>query len=248
MSMNCISYWLPLIEKIGLPVPRTLLIAMTPDAQRVIWTSEDGEEPDCEALAEWNAFIARLRSACETLGSPVFLRAGETSAKHSWKDSCFVTDFDTIPSHVFTIAKYCEMASALGLPYDVWAVREYLSGESYGVCPIYHDMPLRREYRFFADASGVICRHPYWPQAAIAQGGGPLSGADYAAFARLPEGPELARMDEIAAVAARACGGAWSVDLLDTDRGWVLTDMALAAQSYHWEGCPHNHHPHASKD
>ncbi len=30
---------------------------------------------------------------------------------------------------------------------------------------------------------------------------------------------------------------AFSVDLLPTKRGWMVTDMALARRSFHWEGC-----------
>ncbi len=33
--------------------------------------------------------------------------------------------------------------------------------------------------------------------------------------------------------------GAWSVDVLATRRGWVVTDMAEAGISYHWPECPH---------
>ena len=43
---------------------------------------------------------------------------------------------------------------------------------------------------------------------------------------------------EIAETASRVCGGSWSVDLLQTERGWFLTDMAEARSSYHWEDCP----------
>lgn len=32
---------------------------------------------------------------------------------------------------------------------------------------------------------------------------------------------------------------AWSVDVLETRRGWFVTDMAEAARSFHWPGCEH---------
>jgi hypothetical protein len=35
----------------------------------------------------------------------------------------------------------------------------------------------------------------------------------------------------------RQIEGEWSVDCLWTDRGWYVTDMAVAATSYHWPAC-----------
>ena len=32
-------------------------------------------------------------------------------------------------------------------------------------------------------------------------------------------------------------GGHWSVDILETERGWYVTDMALAPRSWHWPHC-----------
>ncbi len=44
--------------------------------------------------------------------------------------------------------------------------------------------------------------------------------------------------------------GDWSIDWLwTTDRGWVLTDMAVAEQSFHWldcEYCPKDQRKHPS--
>lgn len=31
-----------------------------------------------------------------------------------------------------------------------------------------------------------------------------------------------------------------SVDILDTEKGWFVTDMAEADKSFHWEGCPND--------
>ena len=40
---------------------------------------------------------------------------------------------------------------------------------------------------------------------------------------------------ELASQAGKACGGQWSVDLLETDRGWYITDMAEAVKSYGYD-------------
>jgi hypothetical protein len=44
-------------------------------------------------------------------------------------------------------------------------------------------------------------------------------------------------LDQIAIAAGAALGGAWSVDILETKRGWFVTDMAEAGKSWHWPGC-----------
>ena len=36
---------------------------------------------------------------------------------------------------------------------------------------------------------------------------------------------------------AFAGDGSWSVDVLETDRGWCVTDMAEAEGSFHWPEC-----------
>lgn len=49
---------------------------------------------------------------------------------------------------------------------------------------------------------------------------------------------------ELASRAGKAVGGAWSVDILETTRGypnrWYVTDMAVAEDSWHWPECPNS--------
>ena len=48
----------------------------------------------------------------------------------------------------------------------------------------------------------------------------------------------MAELRNLASAAGKAVGGEWSVDILETRRGWYITDMAEAYKSWHWEGCP----------
>lgn len=52
---------------------------------------------------------------------------------------------------------------------------------------------------------------------------------------------DLALLETASVGAVRACGyGEWSVDFaLDRAGKYWLIDMAMAADSYHWPGCPH---------
>jgi hypothetical protein len=97
-------------------------------------------------------------------------------------------------------------------------------------------MPVCREFRFFAEGGAVKCWHPYWPLKAMNEGGlaGDFPFGWYEEFCRLDD-PEPKRLAEIV---SGAVPGAWSVDILETKRGWYVTDMAQATQSFHWPECP----------
>jgi hypothetical protein len=94
-------------------------------------------------------------------------------------------------------------------------------------------MPLCREFRFFVADGEVRCSHPYWPTEAIEQG-----GASPALSVELARPENYGAAAELAQRVSRAIEGAWSVDILETKRGWFVTDMAEAEKSFHWEGCP----------
>ena len=50
----------------------------------------------------------------------------------------------------------------------------------------------------------------------------------------------MAELRNLASAAGKAVGGEWSVDILETRRGWYITDMAEAYKSWHWKDCPNN--------
>lgn len=232
-NKTCMSYWFPKIEAAGLPVPKTMLLTLPDDMARDIWSVFDGDEPS--GLAE--PFFAEIARAAESVGYPCFLRTGLTSGKHEWKRCCYLTKPEDIKQHVVNLIEFSELCDMMGLPSDVWAVREFLPTMPVGVCPYYGDMPICREFRFFVNDGALKCWHGYWPKFALERGGAVYQSRDfdYEAFCR-PD--DLAALTAVACAAGRAVGGgAWSVDLLETRRGWVLTDMAEADRSWHWEGC-----------
>lgn len=228
IDRTCMSFWFPQLEAAGLPVPRTIMVPMSHEAFRDVFRVFDGEEMQGDA----EPFFEAIKKAANEIGYPCFLRTGQTSAKHSWERSCFLPSADAITAHVIEIIEYSECVSLIGLPCNVWAVREMLPTKPLGVCPGFGNMPLCREFRFFVDGGEVRCWHPYWPKEAIEQGDG--DPALYDALAST-EGYEQAF--SLAHKAARAVPGAWSVDVLDTERGWYITDMAEAEKSYHAEDC-----------
>jgi hypothetical protein len=53
---------------------------------------------------------------------------------------------------VFNLAEHSECADILGVPWNTWAVREFLPTMPLEVCPNLCHMPVCREFRFFRTA------------------------------------------------------------------------------------------------
>lgn len=230
---TCLSYWFPKIEAAGLPVPKTTILTMPDDAFMDIYNLFDGKPMTGVA----QPFFDRLTAAADRMGYPCFLRTGHTSGKHEWGRTCFIASSDVVREHVIGIVYFSELAGIVGLPSKIWAVREFLPTIPHGRCPNYENMPLCREFRFFVRDGDVLCWHPYWPEEAMEQGGAVFDDPAYTheEFCALDDETPLR---EIASEAGRTVGGEWSVDLLETTRGWYLIDMAESHKSFHWEGCP----------
>lgn len=224
---TCLSYWFPKLQAAGLPVPRTTIVEMSDAAFRDVFRVFDGEN----MTGDSQPFFEALRSAADEIGYPCFLRTGQTSGKHDWERTCFVTEAKAIAQHVVNLIEFSECVQLVGLPCNVWAVREFLPTMPLGVCAYYRNMPVCREFRFFVNGGEIECQHPYWPQDSLEQGG---AGDCYEELCKVSDpGP----LRKLARAVGLAVGGRWSVDILETSRGWYVTDMAEADRSYHWEGC-----------
>lgn len=225
-----LSYWFPLIQSAGLPVPKTEIVLSTVDEEAALWRGLDGEDGDVSTLA------ARIREAALRLGgAPVFLRTDLTSAKHDWQKSCFVGDLARVERHIYAIAEFSACADFMGLSFDTWVVRELLSTEPVFTA-FWGHMPITREFRFFVKDGAIDHVQPYWPPDSI-------DGHTEDAWWRTKldrisglSSDERAQLGALTVRAGEAVGGFWSVDWLwTTDRGWVLTDMAEGERSFRWE-------------
>jgi hypothetical protein len=243
---NCLSYWFPRLQAGNVPVPKTEIISTEGcDLTQLL----DGNTPDGYDLFMW-----RMKDAVAHIGEPAFLRTGHTAVKHSWNRTCFLKSAADLANHV---AYLVDISVCFDLPTNVWAVRELLPTTPLITMPNYGDMPLVTEIRAFIRDGRKICAHPYWPMKAIFQGIQNRGGGLVAEEPPL-ESPErlvasqmfnksISANDPVAAndLAATVAAifkddGAWSVDMLKTKDGkFVVTDMAQAHRSFHWENCPH---------
>lgn len=249
MNKTCLSYWFPKLLDGGLPVPKTEIVKTNVDLVSLF----DGEDPE-----GWPAFLEEMKGAVRKIGLPCFLRTGQSSGKHRWKHTCHLTDVDLLPWHIASLVEWSHVVDFFGLAHDVWVVRELLPTKPLCVLPAYGDFPLVPEARCFVSDGKVSCWHPYWPEQAIREGfpyapmepGSQLVDEEaWEARRELPDNfAEIVRSahdlpaNEFLPLAQRVADvfkgdGAWSVDLLPTERGWFVTDMAEAKKSFHWEGC-----------
>lgn len=233
IDLNCLSYWFPKLKAAGIPVPETRIVKTDCDLLQLC----DGREP--KGVGD---LFRDIRAAAHSIGLPCFFRTGHTSGKHDWENTCCLTHVSAIPQHVYALVEFSAMAGMIGggLDTDVWAVREMLPVQP-RFTAFRGKMPITKEFRFFVKGDGqVVCHHPYWPPGSIQHASIPEDEwrVMLQAMSMFADEDEHFELTNLASNAAKAVGGpAWSVDLLKTDRGWYVTDMALAAQSFHWDGC-----------
>lgn len=230
---TCLSWWFPRIESAGLPVPKTKILRFDDvDAtRRDFFEAFDGKPLGPKAVR----FVQKMRNTiAEHFTFPVFLRTGQTSGKHEWESTCFVKDMDSVEHHMLMLIQFSEMADMMGLPWDVWVVREFLSLRHFGTMPEFLNMPLAPEWRLFVEDAKITHIQPYWPVRALVQGGVPLNRARELFMMQRKLGCPLG-LYKLSLKAAAACGQnlSWSVDWCETEKGeWILTDMAEAASSF----------------
>lgn len=233
--MNCLTHWFPVLEQIGMRVPKTLIVHRGDcDLLKLL----DGETPD-----GWDAFQERIEDAADQIGYPFFLRTGMTSHKHDWKDTCYVeieheasgSSYMRIKERVRNLVEFSAMANIAGDPlcYDFWCLRELIPTDP--VLTAFNGMPVGMEVRAFVKDGKTQCVHPYWPED-VFEHEPEGERAKAAALAELP-GNDSEVYDMIEYVAKHFVGH-WSVDmLLDKSGNWWCTDMALGDRSWHWPTC-----------
>lgn len=225
-----LTYWFPKLEEASLPVPKTRWFRMPKLAQEAIWSAFDNKDPSQEQQESLDQFTEQVAAAGDELGWPCFLRTDLTSGKHEWDGTCDARSRKNLHHRFINLAMYSEMAGFLGLPWETMVIREFLPTKPYGVCRAYGHMPICKEFRFFVQGGEVLGYQPYWPEEALEQGRAEYyNDFDYDEFSSTEDLDELITLARDASIAVP---GYWSVDILDTERGWFITDMAEGEHSY----------------
>lgn len=220
---NCISHWFPIIQAAGIHVPETIIVR----AEEELTPWAYGEPPACV-----NSFAQQVMEAADTIGYPCFLRSGQTSAKHSWRETCFLADRNEVGPQMYRIA---EFAAMVDLPTTCFAIRKLIPTSP--VFTAFHGhMPITREFRFFVLDGETIHWQPYWPPAAVEEGR-PSSTRwrEQIEVMNRFEGGEYVSLSTQSERIGKQIGGYWSIDWLQSSDGdWFCTDMAVGDASYMW--------------
>ncbi len=232
MNRNSALIWLPKIEALGLPTPKTIMVSY--DHNEFVAALECGDYIDPKPI------YAAVIKACEKIGWPCFVRTDLASAKHKGPCAYLADNPASVP---LVICRTVEDNEMKFWPYnhheppEAFLVREFLILDY--MFTAFHDLPIAREWRFFSDGKKVLCAHPYWPIEAFENWQINYRGWEKVLAEHHKKPLEFYYLSELAMKAARACGGEWSIDFAaDCIGNWFLIDMATAQDSWHWPGCP----------
>lgn len=210
MNQNSMCYWYPRASNLGVPTPTTLF---------------------CDLDSVSVAYFAKQ------LGFPCFLRTDLCSGKHDWKDSCFIPDEASIPSHVEKVLESNVRWQMLGIEPQAFVVREFLQLQTL-FNAFSGSMPINKERRYFVKDGDVLCSHPYWEVSTFNNHPARMAeGDDWKEKLEIlskRNAAEIFILDDYASRIGKAIGGEWSIDFAQDIHGkWWMLDMALAYNSYH---------------
>lgn len=236
-EQNSLMWWFPKLQAIdsdGIHLPKTHVIHSA--NIREICNIFDGKKS--ETLPSLVAEIVDVVAKELEFSWPIFMRTDYTSHKHSWKDTCFVTDPDKVEQCVVNLMEQTMMA--IGLPLQTFVLREYIPMHT--IFEAFHgNMPINREFRFFVERGKVIHTQPYWPAAAIenkvAESLYPNWREELHEMSLMTE-EQHKELSRLAILAGNAMGSEnpWSVDFsMDRYGKWWLIDMARGEVSYIWK-------------
>jgi hypothetical protein len=232
-GLSDMAYWFPILETIGMRVPKTILVHRGGcELSHLL----DEKKPD-----NYDRFERALFDAMDEIGYPCFFRTGHISNKFEWERSCFIKSKPTgsqLLGRVTNLVEISYMANIAGRPfnYDFWAVREMIPTK-----PVVHhfrNMPIAMEVRAFIKDGKVQCIHPYWVEDSFKDAPDEVK-LEAMKLQIIPKDAEEELMQMLAYIADHF-NGYWSVDMLrDVDGNWWCTDMGTGDRSYHLPSCKH---------
>jgi len=223
---TCFANWFPAVEELGIRTPKSDWIPVPADIQLEILRENVGK-----AMEMLKPACRQIRAFGEEHGYPLFIKNSLFSAKHSWKNTCFIAGPDVdIENHVALIFyEWAIVGMGAGMARHI-VVREFIDTKVQFYA--FSDMPVTQEFRLFADKGKTYGYQPYWPEAAVRE----PSIDDWRTKLREIEKPSEALLSEMIETADKitdALDGDYSVDfLIDKDGKPWLIDMAEARTSF----------------
>jgi hypothetical protein len=227
MNKTSLLYWLPRICELGIPYPHTVCLPAGED----ILAPLDGAEIPAKLMDS-------IRSAARSIGYPLFLRTDLQSGKHGWKNTCYIPEESLLGKNLAGVVEENMLgACCFGPMFEALVFRKFLDLDATFIA-FYGDMPVNRERRYFIKGGEVVCHHPYWPEHAIDGHTKDVDWKDKLAALNDEPAEEIALLSGYAKRVSKELPEYWSVDFAKAKDGtWYLIDMALGAESFHWENC-----------
>ncbi len=230
--LNSLLYWYPKVSE-TLISPKTEWVLLTKEEIAQYWR---GEGFDVTRVAERIEQIVKNHFKL-----PVFLRTDHFSAKHGWKNTCYVDDLSKLRGHIFEIVVRSRTAGVFGLPIKAIIIRQFIEMDT-KFNAFMGEMPINPERRYFVKDGKVLCHHPYWIEEAVEQGTPqemlPLAWITDLREVNTETEDEVRLLTAYAKKVAEKFEGYWSIDFCKTKKGhWCLIDMALGTHSWHPETC-----------
>lgn len=236
---NSMLHWWPLVEDLDLPKPETIIVEVEHDL--AMGLLEGGTE-------FWERYKCKIMGSATSIGYPLFMRTDYCSGKHSYKNTCYVNRPEKLLRNLAFLIEENELAGMMGLPYGAIVLRKMI-GLEHRFVAFSGRLPIGAERRYFIRDGQVECHHPYWVQAAVAEGM-PVTPITYTpvvgwhrhlAALNAESDEEVALLSEYAELLGERLEGYWSLDFArDWDGAWWFIDAALGDVSFHWEGCEFN--------
>ena len=152
---NSMFYWYPKIKDLTIPQPETEMYRFD---KKEFMSIQDEKFPK-------TLFENTLKTA-RKIGFPLFMRTDQSSCKHGWKNTCFVTNEKELEHHITELLVNSMMQGWMSYVDKGLVFRKYIPMESYFTA-FYGDFPVNKERRYFVKNGKLQCKHPYWYPPAV---------------------------------------------------------------------------------
>ena len=222
-KLSSMDHWFPLTKDLPIPQPRT---------EVALKRGTDSWVKFIETPELFDGQVEHLRNKAKELGYPLFIRTDQSSAKHSYINTCKVESEDRLMRNIYCLIEENIMCD---LNIQTLYFRSFIELDS--VFTAFNKMPIAPERRYFVKDGEVLCHHPYWPEAAIKD----PDHEDWESRLRavnFEETCEVILLKRYATIISMAVPGCWSVDFAKAKNGvWYFIDMADAKLSWHPKDC-----------
>ena len=231
VDKNSMILWWDKIKDLPIPMPKTEIYIIPEKYYPRIWISERA------VVNMIKECLDEIKVIAERIGYPLFLRTDLASAKHGWKNTCYVPCEEELADHIFNVIEFNLIADIRGLPYRALVLREYIEMNSIFTA-FYGELPINPERRYLIRDGRVIAHFPYWIEDAIARGTPtnrlPADWKELLKQINKESEEEVKLLTEYSCMVAKIFPDEfWSIDYCQAKNGtWYLIDMARGERSW----------------